>query len=522
MSTPDSGLAGAPRPATATTARLDVVGLRKTFGGVPALAGLDLSLDPGEIHALMGQNGSGKSTLIKILSGYHKPDSGSVQIAGQPLDFGSSSSAGALGLRFVHQDLGLIESMSIADNIGLGTGFSTRLGAVRKRRTYNGAVSILGALNLGLDPAALVGGLTAAERSGVAIARALGAGTDGTAVLVLDEPTAALPVAEVDLLMETIQRVAAAGVGILYVSHRLEEIFRVAQTVTVLRDGVVVTTDTVAAMDRRRLTELMIGEAVEPTKAASAATHLRGVRPSLQVQDLDTGYVSPLTFSAFPGEILGIAGITGSGRESVLGAIFGRVDRLGGTVSVGDVDIRRLRPLEAIAAGMAYLPADRRRDGGLPELSARENVSITDLSPYSGRVRISRQAERRGTLEWLERVDTRPRGDSERAFLKFSGGNQQKILFAKWLRRAPAVFLLEEPTQGVDVGARARLHALLLQAAAEGMSVVVSSSDADELATVCSRILVIRDGKPAAELVGEDISVRRVSLECQSTEGTEF
>jgi ribose transport system ATP-binding protein len=499
----------------ATTPALAVTGLSKRFGASVALQDVDLTIGPGEVHAVLGENGSGKSTLIKVLSGFHRPDAGAVTISGQALPFGHPASSYRLGARFVHQDLGLVDSIPVLDNLAIGAGFSTRLGTISARRSRERARADLARVGLAVDPGASVDMLSPATRTGVAIARALREDADSpVSLLVLDEPTATLPVTEVDRLMEIIRRVSAAGVGVLYVTHRLDEIFSIAGQVTVLRDGREVATVPASSLDHRRLVDLLVGEELTVAHQVAETLPAEGERPALSLRGLTTASLEDFSADIRAGQITGIAGITGSGRDTVLGAAFGAIDRTGEVVTAGGVRLAPSRPDLAMRHGLAYLPADRVRNAAIPGLSARENISLSRLRPFRRFGTMRRAPERRAALSWFERLGVRPAKLVDLTLESFSGGNQQKIMFAKWLRRDPAVFLLDEPTQGVDVGAKAVLHQQLVLAAAAGAAIVVSSSDVDELAAICQRVIVCREGRVAADLRGDEVSARAISREC--------
>ncbi|GAB2485669.1 sugar ABC transporter ATP-binding protein [Jatrophihabitans fulvus] len=515
---------GDTRPASGGTTRpaLDARALTKTFTGVVALDHVDLTIAPGEVHALLGENGSGKSTFIKILSGYHDPDAGSeVLIDGAPMSLGSPDSAYALGCRFVHQDLGLIDSSSIIDNLCLNTGFPTRFGTVSRRAARKQARADLARVGLeGVDPEQLVATLTPAMKTGVAVARALRDDRgDSVKLLVLDEPTATLPDNEVQHLLQIVKQVARSGVGVLYVTHRLDEVFQVADRVTVLRDGHWVATEPSSALDRKHLVNLLIGSELEEIAAAVDRLHAPNTNePVLEVRDLHAVPLQGVSFTVAPGDVLGIAGITGSGRETLLGALFGAGPRDSGSVVVNGTPIKAKRPDLSMSNGMAYLPPDRKLLGGIMAFSARENLSLSDLKPFWRGGILRRGAERTETRSWFKRLDVRPGGAVDQRLMAFSGGNQQKVLFGKWLRRTPLVFLLDEPTQGVDIGAKGELHKQLLEAADNGAGIVVSSSDVDELAALCRRVLVLRDGHIVTELTGARLTVANIARECLGAE----
>ncbi|HET6871083.1 MAG TPA: sugar ABC transporter ATP-binding protein [Solirubrobacteraceae bacterium] len=492
---------------------LEVEGVSKTFTRTKALSGVSMTIEPGEVHALLGQNGSGKSTLIKILSGYHAPDvGGGIRIQGHDLPIQSPVQSYRLGCRFVQQDLGLVSTLSVLDNMSLGSGFPTAFGTINGKATYKQAKDDLERLGLDINPKALVATLSASERTGVAIARALREDPEYPAcLLVLDEPTATLPVDEVDQLLDRVSAMAATGVGVLYVTHHLGEVFRVANNVSVFRDGVVVGAGPVKNFDHAGIVELLAGEELlaEETesrrqKAARAAAHDHEV--VFDVKDLRAGALAGVSFSIERGEIVGIAGLAGSGRDSVLGASFGALPRTAGKVTLTGEPLPAGRPDIAIGRGVAYLAPDRKLGGSVMTMSARENLTLPNLKPFWKGGLLRRKAETTRTKEWFQRLSVRPANAVNEPLSIFSGGNQQKILFGKWLSQKPSVFLLDEPTQGVDVGAKADLHRELVAAAEDGAAVVVSSSDLEELADLCERVLVIVDGRISAELRGAELT----------------
>jgi len=482
---------------------LTVRGLSKTFVATRALSNVDFDLREGEIHALVGQNGCGKSTLIKVLAGFHQPDPGvEIKLDGEEVDLSRTADAHRAGLRFVHQDLGLVGTLSTVENLMLGRRLSTAAGGrIRWAAERDDAERRMRDLGYSFDVERPVAALGAAERTGVAIARALW-DWEAARVLVVDEPTASLPREEVAVLFAALQRVREAGLGVIYVSHRLDEIFAIGDRVTVLRDGVRVGTWDVDAIDQAGLVRSMIGDeklrpphdqTVDPTGAvALAVTGLNGT----VVQDVD--------LRVRRGEVVGIAGLTGSGREELLPLIFGVASRSGDV----RLDGRPVpaNPRRAIRAGLALVPADRHREGAVLEMAVRENFGLTDLRRFATRFGyLSRGREVQEVTEWIRRLDVRP-PLPEVLFGALSGGNQQKVVLAKWLRRQPAVLLLDEPSQGVDVGAKAVIHALAREVAADGACVVIASSDDSELCDTCDRVLVMRDGHIVAEVTGSRLT----------------
>lgn len=494
---------------------LDVRALSKTFVGGRALNEVSLRLSPGEIHALLGENGSGKSTLIKVLSGYHRPDPGAeIQIGGQDLHLGDSSSSFRLGARFVHQDLGLVETSSILDNLAVVVGFPTRFGTIHRSQARRRALKALAEVELEIEPETLVSALSPAQKTSVAVARALQPVGDGIArLLVLDEPTARLPEQEVERLLALVRNVASKGIAVLYVTHRLDEVFDIAENATVLRDGKKVFEGTVASLTRESLLQHLFGTALE--KGGAAVVVAPTTNPILSVRGLGSESLCNVSFDVHPGEIVGVAGITGSGRDALCATLFGARPRDSGEVRVKGQLVPAGRPTAAMELGAAYVPAERKIQGAFLDLTARENVSIGDLKSFWRLPILRRSSEMLAAKSWFDRFEIRPSTGIERTVSTFSGGNQQKIVFGKWFQRQPTLFMLDEPTQGVDVGAKGELHRCLADAARQGAAILMSSSDTDELTSTCSRVIVLRGGSVVAELVGSDITphaVARASL----------
>jgi ribose transport system ATP-binding protein len=486
--------------------------LSKSFAGVRVLSSVNMSLAPGEIRVLIGENGSGKSTLIKVLSGYHEPDpGGEVLIKGDPLTFGSPHSSFGLGCRFVHQNLGLVASSSVLDNVFFGLGFPTRFGTIRNSSAVKEARAILNRVGLNIDPLGKMSDLSAAERTGVAVARALREDPlHPPRMLVLDEPTAALPVDEVDRLLEVIRNAASNHVAVLFVTHHLEEVFRIAHTVTVIREGEITYTGPIESTNRVELIEKLIGKNVEEVHRRGEQVTTTSEIPALEVQSLWAGPLQGVSFSVAPGDVVGVAGLTGSGRETVLGAIFGAITSEEGQIKVRGEAVPMGRPDLSIRAGIGFLTADRSATGGIMALSALKNLTLPHLRPFWHRTHLKRELEHAEGELWFKRLGVRPEGAWREPLASFSGGNQQKVLFAKWLRGQPWVLMLDEPTQGVDVGARADLHRELLSAAEQGMAVIISSTDIEELTSLCDRVMVIRDGRISDELVGPQVESARL------------
>jgi ribose transport system ATP-binding protein len=479
--------------------------MTKAFPGTLALDAVDMDVAAGEVHALVGQNGSGKSTLIKVLAGFHAPEPGTeVEVDGEPVHLHDAHASARAGFRFVHQDLALVQELSVLENVALGREFSRGLaGRIRWREQRRRTQALVDSLGYRFDVREPVAALGAAERTGVAIARAL-QDTDAARILVLDEPTATLPRPEVEGLFDVVGRIRERGIGVIYVSHRLDEIFAIADRVTVLRDGRKVGTYRVGDIDEEQLIDLMTGGAPVKVDKPERAPALGTV---LEVRELSGAVLDDIGFTARAGEVLGLAGLTGSGREEILQLLFGA--RQGqGELRVGDahLDLAAVEPRAAIRAGLALVPADRHRKGGVLRMSLAENCTLTDLDRHRRLGAIRRGSERAEVDDWLAALDVRP-PMATMALDALSGGNQQKVVIAKWLRLKPRVLLLDEPTQGVDVGAKASIHALLRRAADDGAAVVIASSDDEEIADTCDRALVLRDGRIVGELAGEALSM---------------
>ncbi|MGE0170397.1 sugar ABC transporter ATP-binding protein [Nocardioides sp.] len=485
--------------------------LGKTYAGQVALSGVSFEVRAGEVHALVGENGCGKSTLIKSLSGYHTSDAGSeIWVGGERLPDGHGSrQARDVGLAFVHQDLGLIPSLTVVENLALGRGFlAGRPWRINWAAECRRASSLLSELGIDVDPRTRLGDLSQADRTLVAIARGLNDAGSGGRVLVLDEPTAALPDAEVERLFAFVRRLQARGLGIIYVSHRFDEIFELAQRVTVLRDGRHVGTYDVADLDERSLVTTMIGRPMDelvpqPARRVTSETVLRA-------DGLCGSRVAQISFDLRRGEVLGIAGLLGSGRSELGRLIAGTQVRTGGSLEIEGRQVTWRRPLDAIRAGVVLVPEDRRRDGGILSMGVAANITLPDVWSFFRRGRFRHGQERLEAERLSELYDIRPR-DSAKLFAQLSGGNQQKVVLAKWMRLRPRVIVFDEPVQGVDVGAKGQIYAEVDRAAADGAGVLLIDSDFEDLARVCSRVLVLRSGRICAELTGSDLTRDRIA-----------
>jgi ribose transport system ATP-binding protein len=476
-----------------------VDGVVKAFPDLVALDGVSLDVHAGEIVAVVGHNGSGKSTLVKILTGAYTADAGSV------------SMPPGTGLHVIHQDLALIGELSAAENLML-VKVGGRLAPVRSRSERARTLELAGRFGEGFDIDAPVRELTPAQRAIVAISRALDGWSHPANILVLDESTESLHHNEVEVLFDAVRRLAADGAGVVFVSHRLDEVLGLADRVVVLRDGRKVADEPVADIDHRRLVELITGSpartGTERMRAAPA-----GGTPALEVRGLRGSTVEHLDLELRPGEILGIAGVLGSGREAVPALLYGAMRSTADRFEVGGRAYPRPSPAGSLRRGIAFVPGDRARLGAIREVTARENLTLPQLRSLTGWLGgISRRRERAEVAALMRDHDVRPQRPEQR-FGLFSGGNQQKIVMARSVRDDPGILLLDEPTQGVDIGAKVAIYDRIEAAAVGGTAVLVSSSDAKELLRLCHRVVVMRHGRVAAVLAGPDLTEQRLVAE---------
>lgn len=497
-----------------------IADLSKTFPGQRALDGVSLEVHRGEVHGLLGENGSGKSTLIKVLSGFHSPDHGGrVEIHGAPLTFGSAGDAARLGLRFVHQNLGVIDQMTAVENVALVSGYRVPRGfPIRLRAQAARVRELLERFGVDVPLDRPLGACRAVDRSIVAIVRALDGLDLQRGVLVLDEPTAALPPDEVEHLFEIVREVTRHGVTAIYVSHRLDEVFALVDRVSVLRDGGLQGTRAIADLDHRALVEMIVGTAPARAPGAPGARAIGAESPRssdvlLRVKGLRSSVLAGVSFDVARGEVLGIAGLLGSGREDLAYVLVGAYPGTAESVEIDGRPLQRaMNPARALRARLGLVPGNRRPGSAIGPLTVRENITLTDMRAVSRSGRISRRREDVVANRWIETLDVRPR-DHERPFSLLSGGNQQKVILAKWFNIDPRVVLMDDPTAGVDVGARQAIYDLVRARVASGTSFVVCSSDHEDLVELCDRVLVLRDGKIGAELADDEIALDSLLLQ---------
>jgi len=479
------------------------------FGPRWVLRHLNLDVAAGEVHALVGANGSGKSTFVKIVSGSQAPtEIGALSVNGRPITFPATvRDLQRLGLRVVHQDLGLIDELSIAENIALSRHFVPRVvRTIDWRATKRAAEQALSTVGVERSVDTVVASLASWERVGVAFARAFYGGIDQVRLLVLDEVTAALPSEEVRRVMDIIGRVKATGAGALFISHRFEEVFEIADRITVLRDGEMIHRSTPQDITPQELVNLVAGQRIQVVRANPSA---RSGTPALSLKHVSSARLSDVSFSLSPGEIVGIVGRAGCGRSALGRTIFGLESRTSGSISVGDRNLPRNKPWSALQAGVGYVGQDRRRAGAIYGTSVSTNLTIASLDRLSHRGWLSASKERASARSLIEQCDVRP-ADHTARMENLSGGNQQKIVLGRWIPRKPNVLVLDEPTEGVDVGARQGIYSIIRALTAQGCGVLVLSSSIEELVQLSDRVLFMAHGEIETEISGSALSVETI------------
>lgn len=493
---------------------LTIKNMSKTFPGQKALKSVSMDIIGGEIHALVGQNGSGKSTLVKCLSGFYEADkdpNSQVIVNGVNLRLPITLSTGHnTGIAFVHQDLGLIMNMTVLENLCLGSGYRTGFAyKIRWAKEADRVRKLLASFGRDIDPWALVGKLSSADRTILAIVRALDMSGHGK-VLVLDEPTAALPQHEVDYLFAAIRQIASTGVGIIYISHRLNEIFALTNRVSVLRDGVIVGTFPVESLDQNKLINLITGKALDLGYMSQKST-LKEAEMILKVEKLAGEKIHDVSFSIKRGEVVGLAGLLGSGCSELGRLLFGDKKRTAGRIWLKGEELVRHNPRQAMDKGMALVTDDRKQDGLFLNMMVQHNVTITDVKRFCGLAgRIKSKDELAEVNQLINTYHVSP-PEAERLIYTLSGGNQQKAIIAKWMRLKPDLLICDEPVQGVDVGSKSEIFNEIRRAASQGAAVLVMSSDFQDLVGLCDRVMVLSNGQLCGCLEGTDITEQAVA-----------
>jgi ABC-type sugar transport system ATPase subunit len=484
---------------------LELHGISKRFPGVQALTEAHFDVRTGEVHALLGENGAGKSTLIKIISGVHKPDTGEMHINGQKISFNNPREAQAMGIATIYQELSLYPELSVAENIFMGHAPRGWLGAVDWRAMRRKAEEILDSLEIyDLDVDSKVGSLTVGKRQRVEIAKALSL---NARILIMDEPTAALTEADVQRLFGIVRLLRERGVGIIYISHRMEEVFTLTDRVTVLRDGHYVGTKAVKDVTSDELIEMMVGRTIE-NLFPKLETQIG--QPVLEVKHLwNKPLCRDVSFTVRAGEIVGLAGLVGSGRSELAQTIFGITPAQTGEIKLHGQPVRVRTPADAMKHRIAYVPEDRGTQGLIREMRIRENVSLAVLKTLMKSGFIDDRQERDLASKAIQQLSIRAYS-AEQTVNKLSGGNQQKVVVSKWLASKPKLLIMDEPTRGVDVGAKSEIHRLISELAAQGLAILMISSELPEVLGMSDRVLVMREGRMVAEFERKDATQQNV------------
>ncbi len=500
----------APRQGAGAEA-LGVRGLTKRFPGVTALDAVHFTARAGEVHALVGENGAGKSTLIKVLTGVHHPDEGELLHHGEPVSFATPLAAQQAGISAIHQEVNLIPLMSVARNLHLGREPRTRFGLIDFTRMHREADRTLREYGVQVDVRRPLRELGVGAQQMVALARAVSV---DARVVIMDEPTSSLEPREVETLFGVIRRLREQGIAVVYVSHRLEELYAVCDAVTVLRDGRVVHTGPLAETDRLTLVSLMLGRPLGEVRAEGVTkftgAHATAQNPVLHAEGLSRRHqLHDISLEIRPGEVLGLGGLLGSGRSETAKAIAGALPLGAGRITVAGAPVRTGSTPAAIRAGISLLPEDRKAEGIVPGLSVRENIALAALPRLSRLGLVSDKRVDAVVDTFMRRLRIKASGPHQKVG-ELSGGNQQKVLLARWLAMHPKVLLLDEPTRGIDIGAKAEVQKLIDELADDGLAVLLISSDVEELIEGSDRVVVLRDGSVVGELSGDDVTEDRL------------
>ncbi len=487
---------------------VELHGISVSFPGVKALRDVDFRLFPGEVHALLGENGAGKSTLIKALTGVHVLDAGEIHLDGTPVSFGGPAQAQAAGISTVYQEVNLCTNLSVAENILLGRE-PRRFGSIHGRAMRARAAELLGRIGLGIDPASALGSHPIAVQQLVAIARAVAV---DARVLILDEPTSSLDAGEVAELFRIVRVLRDQGVAILFVSHFLDQVYEIADRMTVLRNGAVVGEYPTTELTRVQLVSAMIGRELGVLDEVERRTEHRvpSTAPLLQAEGLGRkGAIAPFDLEVHPGEVVGLAGLLGSGRTELARLLFGADRADSGRLLLDGKPLKVSGPRSAIGGGIAFLSENRKAEGLVADLTVRDNLILAMQAARGWTRQVSRRTADELVAKYVAALDIRP-ANPDAVVGTLSGGNQQKVLLARWLVTEPRLLILDEPTRGVDVGAKAQIQKMVADLAADGMAVVFISAELEEVVRVSDRIVVLRDRHKIAELSGQDADVDAV------------
>jgi ribose transport system ATP-binding protein len=473
-------------------------GIKKSFGGVKALSGVSLAVRPGEIHALVGENGAGKSTLMKILSGAYQKDEGTIEIDGVPVEIGSPRRGKELGVGIIYQEFELAGDLTVAENIFLDRLSSGKL--IDWKRLYEKAEAVLHSLNFDINVKSRVQDLSVAYQQVVEIAKVL---SQNAKILILDEPTAVLSPKETAALFETLNKLRSEGVSIIYISHRMEEIFQIADSITIMRDGEVTGTGRRDQMEMNQVIELMIGRKLStmfPPRAVEMGEEI------LRVEELEGEAFRRISFSVRRGEVLGISGLVGSGRSEIVRAIFGADRKKSGKVYLNGQEVTIHSPKDAVRLGIGLIPENRKEQGLVLDFAIKHNITMPNIRSVRGFLGVIRQGQENRLAQSLVEKLTVKTDSIDAAVHQLSGGNQQKVVLAKWFNTDSQVIIFDEPTRGVDVGAKIEIYNLINEFAKRNLGVIIISSELNEIIGMCDRTIVIDNGEKKGELKKEELS----------------
>ncbi|MED1469998.1 sugar ABC transporter ATP-binding protein [Bacillus salipaludis] len=482
----------------------------KRFSGVKVLENVNIELYKGEVHALMGENGAGKSTLMKIMAGVYQPDGGTIEYKSQEVHWNNPMEARNKGISVIHQEISLSPNLSVGENIMMGTTFKkNRLGLIKWNDIYEKAAQVLKSIGSSLDPRADVSTLSVAQQQMVEIARALSLNSE---ILIMDEPTASLTDKEIEKLFGIIEELRRKGVAIVYISHRMDEIFKISNRFTVLRDGQWVTSGPISDTNPENLVKLMVGRELNElfVRERSESVVRSKQKPVLELKNVsDKKVVKGISLKIYPGEIVGLAGLVGAGRTELVRTIFGLSELSEGQIILNGKQVHIKSPIDAIKLGIAHVPESRKEQGLLPNLSVKENILMAQLKTYRKFKLLQYKQMNRDADQYIKELGIRT-ASKEQNVMGLSGGNQQKVVIAKWLSIGPKILLLDEPTRGVDIGAKTEIHKIISKLAKQGLAVLMISSELPEILGVSDRILVIHEGKLKADLSRDEATQEKI------------
>jgi rhamnose transport system ATP-binding protein len=493
---------------------LELKNISKSFSGVEVLHQVSFSLERGEVHALLGENGAGKSTLVKVITGFHQPDTGEIYLNGEKIEFADTHESRQAGIAAIYQELSLFPDLDVAENIFVGRQPTTAGGRIDWRKLYTEADKLLTSLGVHLELKQKARNLSIAQQQMVEIARAF---SINARILIMDEPTSSLTLHEVDDLFRLVRRLREQGTAIIFISHRLEELYALADRVTVLRDGAYVGTRSMKEVTRDDLIRMMVGRTITnmfPKQDVKAG------KVALQVDHLTReGAFRDISFELREGEILGMAGLVGAGRTNVARALFGVELPSSGTIQLNGKEIQILSPQQAIELGLAYVPEDRQLHGLIPQMNITSNISLPMLQEYSRRGWLQDNVERTSAFQAARQIEVRANNIWQKA-RELSGGNQQKVVLAKWLSTKPKILILDEPTRGIDVGTKAAVHALMSKLASEGLAILMISSELPEVLGMSDRIIVMHEGHLTGHFTREEATQEKIISAATQAVGT--